>query len=28
MEALHMDIDQNRLETEWLERVGRIEAKR
>ncbi len=28
MEALHMDIDQNRLESEWLERVGRIEAKR
>jgi len=28
MEALGMDIEQNRLESEWLERVGRIEAKR
>jgi len=28
MEALGMDIEQNRLESEWLERVGRNEAKR
>ena len=28
MEALHMDIDQPRLESAWLERVGQIQAKR
>ncbi|MCQ4302053.1 DUF3087 domain-containing protein [Pseudomonas songnenensis] len=28
MEALNMDIDQPRLESAWLERVGQIEAKR
>lgn len=28
METLNMDIDQPRLESAWLERVGQIEAKR
>ncbi|EWC41629.1 DUF3087 family protein [Pseudomonas stutzeri] len=28
MEALGMDVDQRRLQSEWLERVGQIEAKR